>query len=186
MTPHAAFIRAIAAEPCDDTHRLVFADWLDENGEPERAELIRVQGELEPMRDRYEFPRACQLHEREDDLLRQHQKEWLGKMPKEWDHYEKGTTIEFRRGFPDLFATPVPTFLDQGPAILKRHPTIRRIVLFRVHGHGERLAACPALEGSPNWRLPAGTPTRMPAPLRPRRTWVGCRCWNCGSAVAAG
>lgn len=38
-----AFLRAICAHPSDVTPRLVFADWLDENGEPERAEFIRLQ-----------------------------------------------------------------------------------------------------------------------------------------------
>lgn len=37
----AAFLRAIAANPDDDTPRLVFADWLEEHGEPERAEFVR-------------------------------------------------------------------------------------------------------------------------------------------------
>ena len=31
------------AEPHDDAPRLVLADWLDEHGEPERAEFIRCQ-----------------------------------------------------------------------------------------------------------------------------------------------
>jgi uncharacterized protein (TIGR02996 family) len=38
-----AFLQAILEAPDDDTPRLVFADWLDENGEPERAEFIRAQ-----------------------------------------------------------------------------------------------------------------------------------------------
>jgi uncharacterized protein (TIGR02996 family) len=38
-----AFFRSIAAEPEDDAARLVYADWLDDNGEPERAEFIRLQ-----------------------------------------------------------------------------------------------------------------------------------------------
>jgi uncharacterized protein (TIGR02996 family) len=42
----AAFIAAIIAEPDDDVPRLVFADWLDEHGQPERSEFIRVQVEL--------------------------------------------------------------------------------------------------------------------------------------------
>jgi uncharacterized protein (TIGR02996 family) len=36
-----AFLQAIIDDPDDDTPRLIFADWLDENGEPERAEFIR-------------------------------------------------------------------------------------------------------------------------------------------------
>jgi uncharacterized protein (TIGR02996 family) len=44
---HTSFLDAIRAEPDDLTHRLVYADWLEENGATEvdrvRAELIRVQ-----------------------------------------------------------------------------------------------------------------------------------------------
>jgi uncharacterized protein (TIGR02996 family) len=40
------FLRAVLAAPDDDTPRLAFADWLDEHGEPERAEFIRVQCRL--------------------------------------------------------------------------------------------------------------------------------------------
>jgi uncharacterized protein (TIGR02996 family) len=39
-------LRAILEAPAEDTPRLVYADWLDENGQPERAEFIRVQCEL--------------------------------------------------------------------------------------------------------------------------------------------
>lgn len=41
-----AFMRAIIAKPKDDLPRLIFADWLDWRGEPERAEFIRVQCKL--------------------------------------------------------------------------------------------------------------------------------------------
>lgn len=40
------FLQAICAEPGEDCHRLIFADWLDEHFCPERAEFIRVQVEL--------------------------------------------------------------------------------------------------------------------------------------------
>lgn len=39
-------LAAVLARPEDDLPRLVFADYLDENGEPERAEFVRVQCEL--------------------------------------------------------------------------------------------------------------------------------------------
>jgi uncharacterized protein (TIGR02996 family) len=42
----AAFLDAIVAEPDDDTHRLVFADWLDDHGDPTWASFIRAQVEL--------------------------------------------------------------------------------------------------------------------------------------------
>jgi uncharacterized protein (TIGR02996 family) len=40
------FLRAICARPDDDTPRLVYADWLDENGDPDRAEFIRLSVEF--------------------------------------------------------------------------------------------------------------------------------------------
>src|SRR5262245_4046089 len=45
MSEREAFIEAIAAHPDEDTPRLVFADWLQENGEADRAEFIRFQYE---------------------------------------------------------------------------------------------------------------------------------------------
>jgi uncharacterized protein (TIGR02996 family) len=41
-----AFLRAIAETPDDDAPRLVYADWLEEHGDPDRAEFIRVQCRL--------------------------------------------------------------------------------------------------------------------------------------------
>lgn len=41
MSDRAALLAAIKAFPEADTPRLVFADWLDEHGESERAEFIR-------------------------------------------------------------------------------------------------------------------------------------------------
>jgi uncharacterized protein (TIGR02996 family) len=46
MNERDAFIAAIIEQPECDTRRLAFADWLDEHGEPERAEFVRVQVEL--------------------------------------------------------------------------------------------------------------------------------------------
>jgi uncharacterized protein (TIGR02996 family) len=47
MSDRAAFLDAIRAEPAEDTPRLAFADWLDENGSGERdarhAAVIRYQ-----------------------------------------------------------------------------------------------------------------------------------------------
>lgn len=43
MTERESFISAMRDKPAEDTPRLVFADWLQERGEEDRAELIRVQ-----------------------------------------------------------------------------------------------------------------------------------------------
>lgn len=46
MTNRQAFLDAICEQWRDNPSRLIFADWLDEQGENERAEFIRVQCEL--------------------------------------------------------------------------------------------------------------------------------------------
>lgn len=46
MTDRDALLAAILSDPADDLPRLCFADWLDENGESEQSEFIRVQVEL--------------------------------------------------------------------------------------------------------------------------------------------
>jgi uncharacterized protein (TIGR02996 family) len=46
MTEEEAFIEAILESPNDVTHRLVYADWLDERSDP-RAEYLRLQVALE-------------------------------------------------------------------------------------------------------------------------------------------
>src|SRR5262249_26518532 len=58
-----AFLSDILESPDDDTSRLIYADWLDDHGQPERAEFIRVQIELArlPYRDR----RRLSLEQRE-------------------------------------------------------------------------------------------------------------------------
>ena len=46
MARNPDLIRTIIHRRTDDTARLVYADWLDENDDPKHAELIRVQCEL--------------------------------------------------------------------------------------------------------------------------------------------
>jgi uncharacterized protein (TIGR02996 family) len=42
MNHDDAFLQAILDAPDDDTPRLVYADWLEEYGQPDRAAFIRV------------------------------------------------------------------------------------------------------------------------------------------------
>lgn len=46
MTDHDALVRAVCEFPDDDTPRLVYADFLEEHGEPDRAAFVRAQVEL--------------------------------------------------------------------------------------------------------------------------------------------
>lgn len=74
MTEREALLRAICAHPDDDTPRLVYADWLQERGEEERAELIRAQCRMRaPGLPDSDF-RA--LSARANDLIRARGAEW--------------------------------------------------------------------------------------------------------------
>jgi uncharacterized protein (TIGR02996 family) len=46
MSDEAAFLAAIIAQPGEDTPRLAYADWLDENDAPLQADFIRTQCRL--------------------------------------------------------------------------------------------------------------------------------------------
>jgi len=46
VTDQDAFLDAIFAAPDDDAPRLVYADWLEEHGQPEYAELIRLRCQI--------------------------------------------------------------------------------------------------------------------------------------------
>jgi uncharacterized protein (TIGR02996 family) len=81
-------------EPRGRCPRLIYADWLEEHGDADRAELIRVQialaGLEEPSARRHELQR------RERALIRQHKQAWLGQLP---------TGVQFlgfRRGFAEV------------------------------------------------------------------------------------
>ena len=65
-----ALLKAIVANPEEDTPRLVYADYLQENGDDERAEFIRVQVQL----SRTEYP---DLRARESALLAANHERWL-------------------------------------------------------------------------------------------------------------
>src|SRR5438270_6904246 len=98
MTTEAAFLSDICDRPEDDTPRLVYADWLDEHGRPERAELIRVQCELAKLPE--DGPSRDDLEEREARLLWEHGERWREDLPEgAREGLEDEDERPFRRGF---------------------------------------------------------------------------------------
>ena len=143
MSDRQAFLRAIRANPDDDTARLAFADWLDEHDEPERAEFIRLQIELEPIRFRIDNPRAVELHAREDALLRQHGGDWTGTDHLLTNPADFGPV--FRRGLPERACLSLDTFLASGEALFDAHPTLREVALYGVANRCSELTLSPLL-----------------------------------------
>jgi uncharacterized protein (TIGR02996 family) len=75
MHTQQAFVQAILEQPDDDAVRLVYADWLDEHDEPERAEFIRVQVQLAKLDE--DHPKYWELTSRQDELLVDHAASWV-------------------------------------------------------------------------------------------------------------
>ncbi len=132
---HAAFLAAIADRPDDDLPRLVYADWLDENGDEVRAEFIRTQIELANLTPT--DPRRAGLAARERDLLRYHKHEWqLAEV--------SGRSQVFRRGFVELVNVSAD-WLVAHPRALATPNTLRAVRVFNASAFLARLAEVPGL-----------------------------------------
>src|SRR5262249_19209231 len=83
MSELIALLTACKESPDEDSLRLILADWLEEHGEPDRAEFIRLQVQNTPPpladldweeNDPDRVIRAARL----DELWWQHGHRWLG------------------------------------------------------------------------------------------------------------
>src|SRR5271156_723271 len=103
MSTASDLLRAIRDNPDEDTPRLMYADYLDEEGFAARAEFIRVQVERSQLPE--VDPRRRVLEDREHELLAEHECDWLGVAPADMDEL---TEWEFDRGFVnEVAASPV-------------------------------------------------------------------------------
>ena len=73
-----ALLAAVRDAPADDLPRLVYADWLDENGHPARAEFIRLQVEAERLHP--DSARRAALTSQAEALLAAHWLDWWGEV----------------------------------------------------------------------------------------------------------
>src|SRR5438552_4090698 len=132
----ADFLRPILAEPDADGPRLVYADWLEEQGQTERAEFIRVQCARAKLPA--DDPRSATLREREKVLLEQHRLEWsapLSGLAAGW---------EFVRGFPDRIRIEARVFLARADALFDAVP-LRHVEFHDVQNLLPRLCKSPHL-----------------------------------------
>jgi uncharacterized protein (TIGR02996 family) len=136
MTHDEVFLQDILAQPEDDAPRLVYADWLEEHGRSERAELIRTQVALAGMGpgDLRRWP----LLARERQLVATHGKGWAGplrRLVRRW---------QFRRGFVEAVTLPAADFLRRGEDLFRLAP-LRRVRLTTAADLLGELALCPLL-----------------------------------------
>lgn len=164
MTDRAALLAAVLADPADDTPRLVYADFLEETGDPAdaaRAHFIRaeVEAEKHPVGspDRVPFDRlAGRLYQSFVDNWNLDLPDWL----------TADGIVRYRRGFVADVELSVARFVSDGTALFAATPvTALRLrlphppgphVAYGVFGMRPELARVTTLQLGPHTLGPAG------------------------------
>lgn len=135
QTEAEAFLQRIRAYPDDDTQRLIFADWLDEEGDP-RGRFIRVQLALAHLPEGDRARPALLAEERE--LQAAHRERWEAPF--------RGLVSGpvFRRGFVDEVKVEAKQFLRHAHEIFDTAP-VRHVHLLDVGGSLPAVLQCPYL-----------------------------------------
>lgn len=144
MSDRQSFIRAICDAPDDDAPRLIYADWLDENGEDKLAGFIRLQCELynlPPAKvcngcDPWGFScRCCKLRKQINEIL---SGDWRVIVPTfplligraSPPRFEGHAHVKFARGFVYHVELSSGDWLAHADAITAEHP-IREVFITR-------------------------------------------------------
>jgi uncharacterized protein (TIGR02996 family) len=143
MSLEQAFLSDIVEHPDDDAPRLIFADWLDEQGEADRAALIRLQIERAGLDA--DDPAQPDLKAREVVLLRRCKDAVLAatgldvnlrKPPVEWT---------FCRGFPEGCRGMLAATLIHHADHLMQCVPLRELAPAAPRSFAPELARCPLL-----------------------------------------
>jgi uncharacterized protein (TIGR02996 family) len=136
MSHQSAFLDAIIDAPDDDELRLVYADWLEEHGDPDRAEFIRVQIELArlaPGQDEYsklafvDSPDTLWRSDRIDCVLAQVAAERAGLAHGRYPELKR-REAELLADHGERWAEPVlPFVLDFVPSMMFRRGFVERV-----------------------------------------------------------
>jgi uncharacterized protein (TIGR02996 family) len=140
-----ALYQAILDDPEDDAPRLIYADWLEENGDPARAEFIRAQMHLArlPKGD----PAAKALRGREEELWEVHRDEWIAELPEPLRRTKTAiTALTFHRGFLEELRLPSAPLGLHAARLFARFPIYRaRLSGTVTANHVSRLVVIPQL-----------------------------------------
>src|SRR5207249_2868912 len=130
MRASESLLAAVCEQPEADDVRQVYADWFEDHGDPDRAELIRVQIELAHGDPK---PNALRrLRERERLLLREHELRWTAPL------HGLVQRARFRRGFPECVTVAADEFLAHADALFRLAP-VRHLILTEGNGRLKKL-----------------------------------------------
>jgi len=126
MTHEEAFLEAIREQPDDEVPRLIYADWLEEHGQPERAEFIRVQLRLALLSE--DTSERAALTQREQALLAKQRDAWLKSVPK-----SLRMQCGFRRGFASELVCTVGQWRRSAERLLRACPLLQALRVAPPH-----------------------------------------------------
>ena len=116
---HEAFMQAILADPDDEATRLVYADWLEDDGDAARASLIRAQCQAE----RLPPGRKRAALRKEADRIVEENPAWL----EDFKKAKVGYAPVFRRGFLHGATIKAAVFARHARRLFKAVPTLRAV-----------------------------------------------------------
>jgi uncharacterized protein (TIGR02996 family) len=147
MTMNAdAFLAEIVGNPDDDNVRLVFADWLEDQGDTDRAAFVRAQVRLAHFDwrampatvERFPGERGT-LQRQVDGLWRRHKDEWLAELPQ-----AVRRVVRFQRGFVEVLGGSPSHVLKVTRRFWATHP-IRELDISNGPGDLADVLALPQL-----------------------------------------
>lgn len=129
-----ALFQAILEAPDDDTPRLIYADWLDEYGDPDRAEFIR--GQVALAKQEAADARGKALAKRVKALWTAHRAEWLADLP---EGLRARKNLAYHRGFFEELHLPLTIWQAHAAQLFARCPIVR----LRLSGRLDRRKLAP-------------------------------------------
>ncbi|MDY3555553.1 TIGR02996 domain-containing protein [Gemmata sp. JC717] len=122
MNDRDSLLAAVLEHPEEDTPRLMYADWLQENGDPDRGQFVRLQVEgahAEPY-----SPQARECEVAAQHLLERHRGTWTRHLLK------RAIGWQFVRGFVEHVGLDAATFGRDAAALFAAEP-VRSVQVVR-------------------------------------------------------
>lgn len=122
----------------NDEPRLVYADWLEENGDP-RGEFIRIQCQYSSLPPG--SPERMELKKKSNALLREHGDNWFSRMAK-----APFSGAKFHRGFVSEVQTTAKRLMEKGDKIFEFAPLINFVRITKAWDCLVELGECEHLQ----------------------------------------
>lgn len=132
----SGFLAEVIADPDNNAPRLIYADWLEEQGSP-RGEFIRIQCELEEI-DELD-PGYLDLRHRNDELLDLYGSEWANEIG------EDVRRCVYRRGFVETVTVTARSFAKSGDRLFQAFP-VRWVRMNYLKGTAKIWQDCEVLQ----------------------------------------